>query len=376
MKCPNCGFENNEGVNTCSACGGNLNTATSTTESNDSNSVKMSEVMNVTTDDNNVNVSFDKDKMEGLIEGTTKLDENTNLGKDIIGMFVPADKVDEVYNNAQDAYKKKQLENQSQPVTPKKEKKHMSFNQIRGIVLIIVLILAFIVAYLQYSGGSSNSSTSKVTTTTTTTTTTTQVISLCNNKYDENGDFLYAIDHYKFTGTGVVLDGIIYSGTVNVGDDLQITGMDFDTQLVTISNIKVDDTEVTSAKAKAGQPVTLIIDKVSSNSIFYGQVVIKPDSIKIHKRFNADIKLLSSSNGGRHTSITSSYYTNIVFRSEDHDPPGTIYLPEGKDSLNPGESSSVTIELKVNSAMEIGDCFVIREGEKEIGSGTVTEFLD
>ena len=190
------------------------------------------------------------------------------------------------------------------------------------------------------------------------------------------GDFLYAIDHYKFTGTGVVLDGIIYRGTVNVGDELQITGMDFDTQLVTISNIKVDDTEVTSAKAKAGHPVTLIIDKVSSNYIFYGQVVIKPDSIKIHKKFNADIKLLSSSNGGRHTSITSSYYTNIVFRSEDHDPPGTIYLPEGKDSLNPGESSSVTIELKVNSAMEIGDCFVIREGEKEIGSGTVTEFLD
>ena len=327
MKCPNCGYENTEGVNTCSACGGNLNTATSTTESNDSNSVKMSEVMNVTTDDNKVNVSFDKDKMEGLIEGTTKLDENTNVGKDIIGMFVPADKVDEVYNNAQDAYKKKQLENQSQPVTPKKEKKHMTFNQIRGIVLIIVLILAFIVAYLQYNGGSSNSSTSKVTTTTTTTTPTTQVISLCNNKYDENGDFLYAIDHYKFTGTGVVLDGIIYRGTVNVGDELQITGMDFDTQLVTISNIKVDDTEVTSAKAKAGQPVTLIIDKVSSNYIFYGQVVIKPDSIKIHKKFNADIKLLSSSNGGRHTSITSSYYTSIVFRSEDHDPRGTICAP-------------------------------------------------
>ncbi|MBQ7239859.1 MAG: hypothetical protein IJS56_00290 [Bacilli bacterium] len=108
--------------------------------------------MNVTTDDNKVNVSFDKDKMEGLIEGTTKLDENTNLGKDIIGMFVPKDKVDEVYNNAQDAYKKKQLENQSQPVTPKKEKKHMTFNKIRGIVLIIVLILAFIVAYLQYNG--------------------------------------------------------------------------------------------------------------------------------------------------------------------------------------------------------------------------------
>jgi translation elongation factor EF-Tu-like GTPase len=59
----------------------------------------------------------------------------------------------------------------------------------------------------------------------------------------------------------------------------------------------------------------------------------------------------------------------------DHGKPTAIGLPEGVDQVMPGDTANVSVELFSAIALEVGQRFAIREGNKTIGAGQVMKIL-
>jgi elongation factor Tu len=103
-------------------------------------------------------------------------------------------------------------------------------------------------------------------------------------------------------------------------------------------------------------------------------VLSKPGSIKPHKKFKAELYVLSKDEGGRHTPFFTNYRPQFYFRTSDVT--GTVALPEGVEMVMPGDNVSVEIELIAPVAMEKAQRFAIREGGRTIGAGRVADVVE
>src|SRR5450755_1911684 len=113
---------------------------------------------------------------------------------------------------------------------------------------------------------------------------------------------------------------------------------------------------------------------VATGHIERGQVLAKPGSIKPHKKFEAEVYVLSKDEGGRHTPFFSNYRPQFYFRTTDVT--GSITLPEGVEMVMPGDNVRMTVELITPIACEEGLRFAIREGGRTVGAGVVTKVIE
>ena len=378
MKCKNCGYENIEGAVFCAACGGNLNPTTENNESTN-NTFKFSDATKVNISEDKVDISVDKNKIEDFVEGNIKLDENTNVGKDIIGMFVPKDKVDEVYNAAQNTYEKQKLENQNNNVNevPKK-KQNLNFKTVLIICLIIFVVIYIAVSYINKTKETKRSN-SEITTTvnsesiSTNSNALTTTTTITNEEYDKTGDFLLGVeDVFTISGKGTAASGKIERGIVKINDEIQIIGLNHETITTTVVGI-LENNRINKNEAEAGETVTLILKDISSSDVERGQVLAKPGSITQHTKFKCSVYVLKTEEGGRHTPFFTNYRPQFYFRTSDVT--GVIELPEGVEMVNPGDNVEVDVELTTSVALEKGTRFDIREGGKIIGNGIVTDII-
>ena len=102
-------------------------------------------------------------------------------------------------------------------------------------------------------------------------------------------------------------------------------------------------------------------------------MLAKPNSIKPHTKFLAEVYVLTKEEGGRHTPFFKGYRPQFYFRTTDVT--GTIELPEGMEMVMPGDNIQMTIELIIPIAMEESIRFAIREGGRTVGAGVVTKIL-
>jgi elongation factor Tu len=126
-------------------------------------------------------------------------------------------------------------------------------------------------------------------------------------------------------------------------------------------------------EARAGDNGGLLLRGTKKEDVQRGQVIAKPGSIKPHKKFKAEVYVLSKDEGGRHTPFFTNYRPQFYFRTTDVT--GTVKLPEGIEMVMPGDNVSVEVELITPIAMEKTIRFAIREGGRTIGAGRVTEVL-
>ena len=96
-------------------------------------------------------------------------------------------------------------------------------------------------------------------------------------------------------------------------------------------------------EARAGDNVGLLLRGVKKENIQRGQVIAKPGSIKPHKKFKAEIYVLSKEEGGRHTAFFSNYRPQFYFRTTDVT--AAVKLPEGVEMVMPGDNVQLEIEL-------------------------------
>jgi elongation factor Tu len=120
--------------------------------------------------------------------------------------------------------------------------------------------------------------------------------------------------------------------------------------------------------------VGLLLRGTKKDDVERGMVIAKPGSIKGHKKFKAEIYVLSKEEGGRHTPFFTNYRPQFYFRTTDVT--GSVSLPEGVEMVMPGDNVAIEVELITPVAMEKTMRFAIREGGKTVGAGRVSEIVD
>ena len=187
---------------------------------------------------------------------------------------------------------------------------------------------------------------------------------------EATGNFLMPIeDVFTIAGRGTVATGRITRGSIKVNDEVQIIGLDH--EVITTKVIGIEMFHKTLDEAKEGDNAGVLLEGVTRDQIERGQVIISPNSMNTYKKFDADIKVLTKEEGGRSTSFSNGYKPQFYFRTIDVT--GTVTLADGVEQINPGDETTVTVELSSSMAMEVGTEFSIREGGRTIAKGTVTK---
>ena len=178
-------------------------------------------------------------------------------------------------------------------------------------------------------------------------------------------------DVFNIEGRGTVATGRVERGILKKMEEVEIVGIT-DTAKTTCTDIEMFRKLLD--EARAGDNVGLLLRGTKKDDVFRGQVIAKPGSIKPHKKFKAEVYVLSKDEGGRHTPFFTNYRPQFYFRTTDVT--GTVKLPEGVEMVMPGDNVSVEVELITPIAMEKTIRFAIREGGKTVGAGRVGDILD
>ena len=188
---------------------------------------------------------------------------------------------------------------------------------------------------------------------------------------DNDKPFLMPIeDVFTITGRGTVVTGRVERGQLKLNDEIEIIGIK-DTKKSIVTGIEMFRKQLDFAEA--GDNAGVLLRGVSREDVERGQVLAKPGSVTPHKKFKAQVYVLSKEEGGRHTPFFSNYRPQFYFRTTDVT--GVIELPEGVEMVMPGDNVTMTVELIAPIAIENGTKFSIREGGRTVGAGNVSEII-
>ena len=188
--------------------------------------------------------------------------------------------------------------------------------------------------------------------------------------------FLMAIeDVFSITGRGTVATGRIERGKVKVGETVQIVGIR-DTRETTVTGVEMFRKLL--EEGLAGDNCGLLLRGIQKEDIERGMVLVKPNSIKPHTKFEGEVYVLKKEEGGRHTPFFAGYRPQFYIRTTDVT--GQITAFTSDDGANvemvmPGDRIKMTGELICPVAIEQGMRFAIREGGRTIGAGVVSKII-
>lgn len=191
-------------------------------------------------------------------------------------------------------------------------------------------------------------------------------------KRDDDKPFLMPIeDVFSISGRGTVVTGRIEQGKVKVGEEVEIIGL-HDTKKSICTGVEMFKKQLD--EGMSGDNVGILLRGINKDDVERGQVLARPGSIKPHKKFKAEVYVLSEKEGGRHTPFFSNYRPQFYFRTTDVT--GSIQLSAGVEMIMPGDNAELTVELISPIAMEKGLKFAIREGGRTVGAGVVAEIIE
>ena len=179
-------------------------------------------------------------------------------------------------------------------------------------------------------------------------------------------------DVFSITGRGTVATGRVESGTVKVGDEVEIVGLSDEKKKTTVTGVEMFKKLL--PQAEAGDNIGALLRGIQKNEIERGQVLCKPGSIHPHTKFMGQVYVLTEKEGGRKKPFLAGYRPQFYFRTTDVT--GVINLPDGVEMCRPGDNVDMTVELISPIAMDKGLRFAIREGGRTVGSGVVAEIID
>ena len=190
---------------------------------------------------------------------------------------------------------------------------------------------------------------------------------------DTDKPFLMPVeDVFTITGRGTVATGRVERGTLHLNDELEILGVKDDVQKTVVTGIEMFRKQLD--EAMAGDNIGALLRGINRDQIVRGQVLAKPGTVTCHKKFTAQVYVLTKDEGGRHTPFFNNYRPQFYFRTTDVT--GVCELPAGTEMCMPGDNVEMTIELIHPIAMEQGLTFAIREGGRTVGSGRVATIIE
>ncbi len=179
-------------------------------------------------------------------------------------------------------------------------------------------------------------------------------------------------DVFSISGRGTVATGRIERGKVKVGEEVDIVGLKPEVSKTVVTGVEMFRKLLD--EGEAGDNVGLLLRGVDKESMERGMVLAAPGSITPHRKFKAQVYVLSKEEGGRHTPFFSGYRPQFYFRTTDVT--GTCKLPQGVEMVMPGDNVEIEGELIVPVAMEKELRFAIREGGHTVGAGVISEIIE
>ncbi len=190
---------------------------------------------------------------------------------------------------------------------------------------------------------------------------------------DTDKPFLMPVeDVFTITGRGTVATGRVERGVLNLNDEVEIIGIKEESKKTVVTGIEMFRKLLD--QAQAGDNIGALLRGVQRTEIERGQVVAKPGTVTCHRKFTAQVYVLTKDEGGRHTPFFNNYRPQFYFRTTDVT--GVCNLPAGTEMCMPGDNVEMTIELIHPIAMEQGLTFAIREGGRTVGSGRVATIIE
>ena len=178
-------------------------------------------------------------------------------------------------------------------------------------------------------------------------------------------------DIFSIAGGGTVVTGRIERGVVKVGEEIEIVGIR-ETKKSVVTGVEMFRKLLD--EGQAGDNVGCLLRGIDKDEVERGQVLAKPGSITPHRKFKAEVYVLTKEEGGRHTPFFNGYRPQFYFRTTDVT--GVCTLPAGVEMVMPGDNVTMAVELIMPIAMEKELRFAIREGGRTVGAGVVTEIVE
>ena len=189
---------------------------------------------------------------------------------------------------------------------------------------------------------------------------------------DIDKPFLMPIeDVFSISGRGTVVTGRAERGVIKVGDEIEIVGFT-PTQKTVCTGVEMFRKILD--EGRAGDNIGVLLRGTKKDEVERGQVVAKPGSITPHKKFKAEVYILTKEEGGRHTPFFNGYRPQFYFRTTDVT--GVAKLPEGVEMVMPGDNIRMEVELITPIAMEKELRFAIREGGRTVGAGVISDVIE
>jgi elongation factor Tu len=178
-------------------------------------------------------------------------------------------------------------------------------------------------------------------------------------------------DVFSISGRGTVVTGRVERGIIKVGEEIEIVGLR-PTQKTTVTGVEMFRKLLD--EGRAGDNIGALLRGTKKEEVERGQILCKPGSVTPHKKFKAEIYVLTKEEGGRHTPFFNNYRPQFYFRTTDVT--GSVTLPSGTEMVMPGDNVSIDVELITPIAMEDGLRFAIREGGRTVGAGVVAKITE
>jgi elongation factor Tu len=178
-------------------------------------------------------------------------------------------------------------------------------------------------------------------------------------------------DVFSISGRGTVVTGRVERGIIKTGQEIEIVGIKDTTKTVVTG---VEMFRKILDEGRAGDNIGILLRGTKREEVERGQVIAAPGSITPHKKFKAEVYVLTKEEGGRHTPFFKGYRPQFYFRTTDVT--GVCQLPENVEMVMPGDNVTMDIELITPIAMEKELRFAIREGGRTVGAGVVTEIVE
>ena len=190
---------------------------------------------------------------------------------------------------------------------------------------------------------------------------------------DTDKPFLMPVeDVFTITGRGTVATGRVERGVLHLNDEVEIVGIKEETKKTVVTGIEMFRKMLD--EAQAGDNIGALLRGIQRTEIERGQVLATPGTVTCHRKFTAQVYVLTKDEGGRHTPFFNNYRPQFYFRTTDVT--GVCELPAGVEMCMPGDNVEMTIELIHPIAMEQGLTFAIREGGRTVGSGRVATIIE
>ena len=189
---------------------------------------------------------------------------------------------------------------------------------------------------------------------------------------DLDKDFLMPIeDVFSIEGRGTVVTGRIERGVINVGEQVEIVGMQAEPMTTTVTGVEMFNKNLD--RGQAGDNAGILLRGTKKEEVQRGMVLSKPGTITPHTEFEAEIYALTKDEGGRHKPFFKGYKPQFYIRTTDVT--GEVVLPDGTEMVMPGDTVNAVVKLIVPVALEEKMRFAIREGGRTVGAGVVTKII-